>query len=359
MSETTEFVTPAAMEGQGGYNRSSQIQAAGLSPMVPMFERAARAVPLPAGSQPITLGDYGSSQGRNSLIPLGAAIKVLRERAGAERAISVVHTDLPENDFTVLFLTLNSDPHSYLHGDGAVFASAVGRSFYEQILPTNSVTLAWSSWAAHWLSRTPAPIPDQVQAIFSNDAPTRAAYARQAAEDWKRFLTFRERELCPGGRMVVLAMAADLDGDLGQRFLVDGLYGALVDLVDCGFLRAEELARMVIPSMARSRAEFLAPFGGDGRFEGLRVEEIEIYRGEDYFWSEYERSGDAEKFAAQWAAFSRASAFPSLAKNLDPGPEGRAPLFIEQLEAGMARRLAVRPEQVLIPLCKMLLVKEG
>lgn len=356
--ETTEFVTPAAMEGQGRYNRSSQIQAAGLSPAVPMFERAARVVPLPAGPQPITLADYGSSQGRNSLVPLAAAIKVLRERAGAERAISVFHTDLPENDFTVLFQTLNSDPHSYLRGDDAVFASAVGRSFYEQILPSSSVTLAWSSWAAHWLSRTPAPIPDQVQAIFSNDGPTRAAYARQAAEDWKRFLTFRERELCPGGRLVVLAMAADCGGDLGQRLLVDALYGALVDLVDSDFLRAEELGRLVIPSMARSRAEFLAPFGAEGRFEGLRVEEIEIYRGEDYFWSEFERSRDAQKFAAQWAAFSRASAFPSLAKNLDPGPDARAALFFEHLEAGMATRLAATPEPVLIPLCKMLLVKE-
>jgi hypothetical protein len=30
--------------------------------------------------------------------------------------------------------------------DAAAFPSAVGRSFYQQILPSGSVTLDWSSW---------------------------------------------------------------------------------------------------------------------------------------------------------------------------------------------------------------------
>jgi SAM dependent carboxyl methyltransferase len=75
------------------------------------------------------------------------AIGILRERLEPERAISVVHTDLPDNDFTALFRTLAADPNSYLRGNSEVFALAVGRSFYEQILPASSVTLAWSSWA--------------------------------------------------------------------------------------------------------------------------------------------------------------------------------------------------------------------
>jgi hypothetical protein len=277
---------------------------------------------------------------------------------GRDRAISVVHTDLPENDFPVLFQTLNNDPDSYLRGDPAVFAMAVGRSFYDQILPSNSVTLGWSSWAAHWLSRCPGPIPDQVQAIFSQDAATRAIFGRQAAEDWERFLSMRERELCPGGRLVVLAMAADYRGELGQRALVNAIYGALSDLVESGFLREEEMARMAIPSMARTRDEFLAPFAAGGNVASLCVEEMEIYLGEDYFWTAFEQTADAQAYGAKWAAFSRASAFPSLAKNLDAGADGaRSAAFFQQLEAAMARRVATRPERVLIPLCKMLLAK--
>ena len=198
MAETGASTVATAMEGKGGYNRNSRVQAVALTPAVLMLERAARVVTLPPDSEPIVIADYGSSQGRNSLVPLQTAIRALRERVGQNREISVIHTDLPENDFTVLFNTLLTSPESYLRKDGAVFASAVGRSYYEQILPTHSVSLGWSFWAVQWLSRTPASIPDQVQVAFSQDAPTRAAFAQQAAEDWQRFLAMRERELSPG-----------------------------------------------------------------------------------------------------------------------------------------------------------------
>jgi SAM dependent carboxyl methyltransferase len=352
------FFTPSPMEGQGGYNRSSQVQAAGLSPAVPMLELAARTVALTAGSQPIVIADYGSSEGHNSLLPLGAAIAILRQRIGADRPISVVHTDVPENDFSVLFETLNTDPNSYLLRDQAVFASAVGRSFYEQILPAGSVTLAWSSWAVQWLSRAPGPIPDQVQAAFSRDASARAAFSRQAAEDWQRFLTHRERELCPGGRLAVMTMAVDENGEFGYRPLLNAMYTALVDMVDDGFLSGEELRRMVIPTVARSRADFLAPFGAEGRLGSLRLEELDIFLGEDHFWLDFERDGDAQKFAARWAAFSRASVFPSLASGLEGGGhDARGAQFVAGLESGTTKKLAADPEPMLIPLAKLLLAK--
>ncbi len=359
MPENPGFMTPAAMEGQGGYNRSSQVQAAGLSPAVPMLEHAARTVALPAGSLPIVIADYGSSEGHNSLLPLGAAIAILRERIGPDRAISVVHTDLPENDFSVLFELLNSDPNSYLRRDHAVFASGVGRSFYEQVLPTSTVTLAWSSWAVQWLSRAPCPIPDQVQVAFSHDAPARAAFSRQAAEDWQQFLTHRERELCPGAKLAVMTMAVDQDGEFGYRPLLNAMSAALVDMVESGFLNGEELRRMAIPTVGRSRADFLAPFGAEGRFGSLRLEELDIFLGEDHFWSDFERDGDAQRFAARWAAFSRASVFPTLAGGLNGGRnDSRAAQFIEDLESGTTMRLAGNPGRMLIPLGRVLIAKD-
>ena len=60
----------------------------------------------------------------------------------------------------------------------------MGRSFYGQILPSNSVNLAWSSWSVQWLGRVPMPIPDHVVASYCRDADVTAAYARQAAHDW-------------------------------------------------------------------------------------------------------------------------------------------------------------------------------
>jgi hypothetical protein len=145
MLPTSSVSSPAPMEAGGGYNRGSSVQTAGLSPAVPLFERAARTVPLANAPEPIVIADYGSSQGRNSLGPMSAAIRALRGRTGRDRAISVVHTDLAGNDFSALFQTLADDPDSYLRDDSAIFASAIGRSFYEQILPSGTITLGWSS----------------------------------------------------------------------------------------------------------------------------------------------------------------------------------------------------------------------
>ena len=65
-------------------------------------------------------------------------------------------------------------------------------------------------------------IPDQVQVAYSHDSTARAAFARQAAEDWQDFLVHRGRELRPGGRLVVLTMALDDSGDFGFRPLIEG-----------------------------------------------------------------------------------------------------------------------------------------
>src|SRR5439155_4334080 len=177
--------------------------------------------------QMIVIADYGCSEGRNSLFPLSVAIHTLRKRIGRKQAISVVHTDLPDNDFKALFQMLSADPETYLLNDPATFGSAIGRSFYDQLLPSNSVTLGWSSWAVQWLSRVPALIPDQVQVAYSKDPEARDAFARQSGEDWRTFLSHRGHELRRGGRLVVLTMALDADGRFGYQPLLEEIYSGL------------------------------------------------------------------------------------------------------------------------------------
>ncbi|HTU54633.1 MAG TPA: hypothetical protein VMF62_11745 [Acetobacteraceae bacterium] len=359
MSGKPAGTVPEPMEGHGAYNRSSGVQAAGLSPALPLFERAARVVPLAQGPEPIVIADYGASEGRNSLAPMRAAIAGLRGRAGRERAISVVHTDQPGNDFAALFEIL-AGPESYLRGDPAAFAFAIGRSFYGQILPAASVTLGWSSWALQWLSRVPGPIPDHVQIAYSRDEAARTLFARQAAEDWRVFLAHRGHELRPGGQLVLLTMALDEEGVFGYRPLLAAIYAALEEMVADGFLRTDEFGRMVIPTVARSRADLEAPFVPDGRFAGLAIEEIEVFHAEDRLWAEFERNGDAHALGAGWAAFSRASVVPSLASALEGGLEDpRAASFFERMERGMASRVAAAPERFVIPLARMTLARAG
>jgi SAM dependent carboxyl methyltransferase len=356
--DVSSSTSPAPMEGHGVYNRNSRVQAAGLSPAVPLLQQAAGAVPLSAGSEPIVIVDYGSLEGKNSLAPMTAAIRALRDGVGAERAISVVHTDLPGNDFAALFQALTNDPASYLRNDSATFASAVGRSFYEQILPSDSVTLGWSSWALQWLSRVPEIIPDHVQVAYSRDASVRAAYARQSAEDWGNFLISRGRELRQGGKLVLLMMAVNDQGDFGYRAVLAAMYAALGGLVDEGIISPTEMRRMAIPTLGRSRADLVAPFTDDGRFADLTIEHVDVFEGDDHIWQQYQQDGDAKKFGARWAAFSRASVFQTLAMGLDcANTDPRRIAFIEKLEAGMAARLEVSPEPTVIPLVSVVLVK--
>jgi hypothetical protein len=115
---------------------------------------------------------------------------------------------------------------------------------------------------------------------------------------------------------------------------------------------------MAIPTVGRSRADIMAPFGEGGCFAGLSIEKVEVFRAEDRIWTEFESHGDAQAFGARWAAFSRASVFPTLAAELGSGRDDpRAVAFVDRLEAGLAARLTAAPEPMLIPLVKILLSK--
>jgi hypothetical protein len=320
-----------------------------LAQAIAVFERAAEEVTLPKAPQPIVVADYGAANGHNSLKPLSAAIAVLRRRTRHDHAILVAHTDVPRNDFAALFSTVADDPESYLHSDTATFTSAVGRSFYDQIVPSKTVNLGWTSWAIQWLSRTPCEVHDHVHVSRSRD---------EAALDWHNFVAFRGRELAPEGRLVALTLAADEDDTAGFAPLLDAIVEALGDQARDGLLRSDELRRMTIPTFPRAEKDFRAPFAPKGRFEGLMIEHLEMFNAEDRYWARYRLDHDAEAFGAQWAAFARFALFPSLVSALDGGShDERAAKFAEQLEAGLAERLASAPEPMRIPQALVVLVK--
>ncbi|MGZ6013459.1 MAG: hypothetical protein ACXWK0_16565, partial [Caulobacteraceae bacterium] len=81
---TNAALASQAMEGRGFYNRNSDLQAAGIELLMPLLERTLDAVAVEGpGDRPLVVADYGSSQGRNSMHPVGVAIDRLRARFGA------------------------------------------------------------------------------------------------------------------------------------------------------------------------------------------------------------------------------------------------------------------------------------
>src|SRR5262245_18059153 len=197
------------MAGSGFYNRHSSLQAAGIATVLPLWKKVANAVQ--AGDENLVIADYGSSQGRNSMVPIKMAIEASRNRSGSDKPVEVVHIDLPSNDFASLYRALEEDPSSYLTNATNIFPSAIGRSYFEPVLPPGRVHLGWNSWTLHWLSRKPADVPDHISAEFSASPHVRAAVAEQQAWDWRNFLIARSLELRPGGKLLSLIIGKQVE----------------------------------------------------------------------------------------------------------------------------------------------------
>ncbi|MFD4183078.1 SAM-dependent methyltransferase, partial [Rhodococcus sp. NPDC058514] len=186
----------------GVYRDESRTQHDAAAVGYPLIGRALAHLPPPDGF-PVLIADFGAAQGTNSQWPIALALDRVRELAPSVPVL-VVHTDLPGNDFAGLFDAVEHGADSYLVGRPQVFPLVAGRSFYRRILPDARLAFGWSSSSLHWLSATPAPIPDHFFVHLSRDAAAREAYQRRSRRDWIDFLEHRAAELCPGGGVVVV-----------------------------------------------------------------------------------------------------------------------------------------------------------
>ncbi|MGA8439587.1 MAG: hypothetical protein WB762_04040 [Candidatus Sulfotelmatobacter sp.] len=350
------IATHGVMEGGGSYNLHAKIPAGGGSLALPYLEKAAQSCTLSPGSNAIVIADYGSSQGKNSLSPMRAAIRCLRTRVGNERSVMVVHVDQHANDFNTLFDVLHGDPERYALDDPNVFPCAIGRSFYESVFPQGQVDLGWCSYAAVWLRRIPSLIPGHFMSLGCT-GDVRAAFDLQAAEDWRLFLSLRARELRAGGRFVVVLPGLSDTGGSGLEPVFNSANAVLTELVDERVIDADERKRMVLGSYPRRRAQLLEPFRADGQFRSLSVEHCELFELPDAAWADYQVNGDLQALVARHAAFFRAIFVPSLSSSISDA--GKRNTFADFLEQKLKRRLSERPTPLHSFVQVMVLAKQG
>ena len=119
----------------------------------------------------------------------------------------MTYTDLPSNDFSVLFRNIlgvtEELEHTYIDEFDDVFVPACGIGFHEQLISDGSLALGFSATAMHYLSEKPSEIDHHVHMVGAT-GPILEAFARQATKDWHIFLLARARELRPGGRLVFM-----------------------------------------------------------------------------------------------------------------------------------------------------------
>ena len=210
----------------------------------------------------------------------------------------------------------------------------MGRSFYEQLLPSGSVGLGWSSIAVHWLRG----VAGALDGFWPGDATGEqaAVWERAAAADWSAFLTARSAELRPGARLVVVSGAAHDGGPprrSGAERVMDEVARGLAALVGRGVLTAAERDAMVVPAWYRTEAEWRAPFASSDL--GLEFERYESVDLGDPLWQQY---GDGADYGRSAAAAIRVSFGQPLLQGLEPSRRESvaAALFDEHLAGAIA-----------------------
>ena len=229
----------------------------------------------------IRLVDYGCSEGRNSSLVFSEALSAFRKTS--DTPVEIIHTDLPDNSWSTVYHTINDSPESYLHLPN-IFYSTLGRSFFNQLLPSHSVHLTYSTFAMHYLSQKQVRGEGDCGLIFPAIKP-------QAFADMRHLLGVRLEELVTGGILHMI-----VSGRLGQGDSPTGriLFGSAKKLMDRGVITREEFKNYVWHSYPYNVEEILEILEG---FEG-RIEVIKCEHGRKNIpqYDEYLETNDIEKF---------------------------------------------------------------
>jgi len=268
-----------AMEAMGDdYNRHSRNQQAVWLQALPLFDEAAKGLIRPEKTHAqngwwFRVADMGCSTGGNSVTPLRFLWRRAQQQ-GAE-GMHVLLNDVLGTYWRETMQTVTPEALACARApDGnncerelaldplTVFVHAVGRSFYEKVAPPQSLDLAYSLVAVHWMSELLSPERFGCYATDPLHVPDTASllqWRSLGARDWEQFLTARSVELVPGGKLVVVLACQKNDGDYPWSQVGYAFYSCLEELMQAGRLTEAELADYTLPCCWRSREDVEAP----------------------------------------------------------------------------------------------------
>jgi len=226
----------ATLGMDASYNSNSLLQKTAVQLSTEFIKEAIDALDVTSVD---IIADFGSSHGVNSIDAMKTIIDYLRKTKNIVKDPLVIHNDLPTNDWTLLFQLLIKD-NSY---NGV----ASGRSFYEQCLPNNSLSIGYSSTSIQWLSKKPCNVPNQCRVDPVESPKECQAFRHQAYLDYSQFLQHRSCELIPGGVLILTIPSTNNQGKMGLENVVDTFYKC-AQLVP---LTSQELLDYTIPCYLR------------------------------------------------------------------------------------------------------------
>lgn len=263
------------------------------------------------------LVDYGCADGGNSVELVQSVLRAVADAQASQDAthrasigaVCAYMNDLPSANWAAVARHLGGlaapPPMAYL-------LSLCPRSFFERVVPDDSVDLAYSSASMHWLSH-PVMLATSVYGALADDAE-QARWREQADRDWRDLLALRVRELRVGGRFVVALGAESDDGEYAYSEVFRMLDRIVQRLVDAGLISTDDRRRLAISACTRTFRQIQQPFTdtGQGAMEfcdsdGRRLRWVSAERGillpDPYFAA---AKGVSEAYAAQQTASVRA-----------------------------------------------------
>ncbi|KAJ4962682.1 hypothetical protein NE237_022621 [Protea cynaroides] len=139
-------------------------------------------------------------------------------------------------------------------------------SFYEMLFPTTTIDFVHSSYSLHWLYQ----VPPMVEIYKSN-------IYLQFQKDFSLFLSWRSKEIAPGGRMVLTMLSRRSKEPFGKEcYFWELLSKSLNDLVSEGLIEEAKMDSFNLPFYMPSRREVEAIICGEGSFylDGLEIFDI-------------------------------------------------------------------------------------
>lgn len=289
---------PVIMQRGGKYGHNSPTQRRFLMRMEPGILRSV--------SEGAVVLDLGCADGINSM-------HMLKAIKNAAFNFTMAFVDLPGNDWQTVRKTVSNVVMDVFPREGGagkpdimdsvpgMFGSKValiGESFFKQVAPNNSVNVAFSSTALHYLSH-------------ENTGGDRT---QQAAQDWEAFLRARSRELVVGGRLHITALASNQQG-VNPGAVWDVMQNVLSEAVLKGIISIAQRLSWQWPAYARTEDEWRLPFD-QKKFPRLKMESFDIVLADTPYWAQ--AMGNACIFSSLYVPSVMAWIEPHLRRTFSP-----------------------------------------
>lgn len=284
------------MKGEGHYNRYSKLQKS-------VNNEAQKAIPNAlkqifseghfqfSPTEAFFIGDFGASQGRNSVDAIKILIKDFHNEVGNKVSTMIYHEDLPQNDWNTLF-----DVSKEEADEPNTFVAAIGRSYLYQVLPPSTLHFGWSMFAFHWLNEKACDAPHNIFP-FLNPPDIKAKWDALAEKEWDKNISCRAKELKVGGKFIMVSIA-----EVEKSWFAYAMDKVLKDMIQKGKVTKEEYENTTVWLCWRTKEEIEKPLSK----YNLRLDVSKSLTILDPVVQEFKENGDVSMLKESYIGYVRA-----------------------------------------------------